>query len=294
MDLTLLRYFQAVAQAGSLTAAARKLGVSQPTLTVAMQKLEGHLDTTLLLRDRRGVTLTHTGRELLHHAEEIFVLVERAEHRVRGLETEDTGRFVIGCPDVLGAYFLPDFLGAYMRDFPRIELELWNAPSRPVLQAVVERKVHFGLVVNPLPHPDVVLVELFEDATDLCVLPDRAVSTLSDAIAELEASPFLFVEGLPQSRELLKRLAEEAVIPSRRVPCGNLELVKSLALSGVGVAMLPRRVARYHQEGRLTRLCPDLPYIPDTIHLVYRADLHRTRATMRLKDALADHGRALA
>jgi DNA-binding transcriptional LysR family regulator len=75
--------------------------------------------------------------------------------------------------------------------------------------------------------------------------------------------------------------------------CGDLELVKSLALAGIGVALLPRRVAAYAQEGRLVRLHPELPVIPDVISLVYRADMHRTRAAMRLKDALVAYGKRL-
>src|SRR5262249_7435009 len=75
--------------------------------------------------------------------------------------------------------------------------------------------------------------------------------------------------------------------------CGDLELVKSMALEGVGVALLPRRVAAYGQKGKLVRLHPELPFIPDIISLVYHSDLHRTRAALRLKDALVAHGRAL-
>ena len=61
---------------------------------------------------------------------------------------------------------------------------------------------------------------------------------------------------------------------------------------GLGVGLLPRRVAAHGQPG-LVRLHPDLPCIPDRVFLLYRHDLHRTRAAMTLKDALVAHGRAL-
>ena len=73
MDLVHLRYFQVIARCGSMTRAARELRLSQPTLTVAMQRLERELGTTLLLRDPRGVSLTETGGELARHADEIFL-----------------------------------------------------------------------------------------------------------------------------------------------------------------------------------------------------------------------------
>ena len=82
-------------------------------------------------------------------------------------------------------------------------------------------------------------------------------------------------------------------LPSRLLPCGDLELVKSFALAGLGVAVLPRRIARYWQERRLRRLHPALPFIADEIHLLFRGDAHRTRAFLITKDAIVAHGRAL-
>jgi DNA-binding transcriptional LysR family regulator len=111
LDLTQLRYFQAIAQSGSMSAAARVLRVSQPSLTVAVQNLESELKTTLLLRDRRGVTLTDSGRTLLDHATIVFDTLRSAEQLISGVEGEDVGRFVVGCHESLGAYFLPGVYG---------------------------------------------------------------------------------------------------------------------------------------------------------------------------------------
>jgi len=311
LELHHLRYFQAIATSGSITAAAKLLHVSQPTLTVAVRNLEERLGTTLLLRERSGVRLTATGEELLRHAAEIFALVERAEQQVRGLEVEDAGRFIVGCHESLGAYFLPRFLAAFIRDFPRIELLLHNDSSAGIQRGVLENTVHFGIVVNPHPHPDLVMVELFEDAMDLFVCADAAVRPsmipesrrpamrvekqgdvdLERAKARLHAGPLVFAGRIPQCRDLVDRLAADGLLPTRLLSCGDLELVKSLALEGIGVALLPRRVAAYGQEGRLARLHPALPFFPDTISLVYRADVHRTRAAMRVKDALIAYGK---
>ena len=63
--------------------------------------------------------------------------------------------------------------------------------------------------------------------------------------------------------------------------------------AGIGPAILPRRVGAYGHERRLVRLHPSLPFMPDTICLVYRADMHRTRAAMRTKDELVAFGRSL-
>lgn len=293
MDLLHLQYLEAIARSGSLTAAARALQVAQPTLTVAMRRLEEGLGTTLLLRDRSGVRLTATGSELLHYAGEVLALVERAEQRIQGLETDDVGSFLIGCPETLGAYFLPDFMRAFLRQSPRISLQLWNGPSRDVEHAVLDRTVHFGIVVNPLPHPELVLVDLFHDATDLFVAATTRKSSIAEARARLREGPLVYVGHLPQTAALLGRLSKQKLVADRRLVCGTLELVKSMVLADVGVAIIPRRVAAYGQEGKLRRLHPSLPFIADTIQLAFRSDLHRTRAAARLKDALVEHGRRL-
>jgi DNA-binding transcriptional LysR family regulator len=88
-------------------------------------------------------------------------------------------------------------------------------------------------------------------------------------------------------------LGEIQLLPTRQLACGDVALAKSLAKAGIGVAILPRRIATDDREGTLQRLHQALPYLPDVIYLAYRVDLHRTRAAMRLKDALVEHGRCL-
>jgi len=290
-----LRYFQAVARCGSLSAAARILQVSQPGLTAVIKQLEECFGTKLLVRLRTGVSLTSTGEELLRFANESLARLEEVEHRIKGLESEEVGSFVIGCHESLGAYFLPQWMTRFLESNPRIQLSLSNASSRAVLEATVERSVHFGLVVNPDPHPDLVQMKLFRDAVDLFVLADGApeAGDLEAAKQRLRRGPLVFAGRIVQSQQIIDQLAALDALPPRLLSCGDLELVKSFALAGLGVAIIPRRVARYLQERKLRRLHPALPFIADEIHLLFRGDAHRTRAFVITKDAIVAHGRAL-
>jgi DNA-binding transcriptional LysR family regulator len=294
MDLTQLRYFSIIAECGSMSAAARKLRVSQPTLTVAIQNLEERLKTTLFLRDSRGVSLTGTGEVLMGCIGEMFALVERTEQTILGLETDDVGEFTIGCHESLGAYFLPTFMREFLGQAPRIDLKIHNQSSEEIREAVVRREIHFGLIVNPIPHPDLVLVELFHDAVELIVSADEtAVTTLEDAKARVEAGPLIFAGRVLQCQEIIQRIASESFLPERLLSVGDFELVKALVLAGLGVAVMPRRVAEYNQEGRLRPLFAGLPSVPDQIFLIYRGDFHRTKAALKVKDALVAYGRRL-
>jgi DNA-binding transcriptional LysR family regulator len=297
LDVTQLRYFQAIARHASLTRAAAALGVTQPALTASLRRLEAALGTTLFVRTREGVTITATGDELLHHADGILAAVGRAEESVLGLETGDRGRFVVGCPESLGLYFLPAVVARVARELPRVELAIVTARSRDIERAVVRREVHFGIVARPLPHPDLVLVDLFRDRTALFARRaggrDRGATVAAAAARRLlREGPLVYAEGLPQAQEMLSRLDEAGLVPERRLPCGSLELVKSLVSAGVGVAVLPARVASHGAS--LSPLPASLPSIPDVIRLVYRGDSHRTRAAMRLKDIVVACAHALA
>jgi len=289
VDLTHLRYFHAIAESGSMTAAAKALGVSQPTLTVAMQNLEEELKTTVFLRERTGVTLTATGEELFRHAEQVFQTLERVERRIFAMEHDDAGSFVVSCHESLGAYFLPRFMSGFLHSYPGIEILIANTTS-----------------------PDLVIVKLFHDAMDVMIAvdappPSRPVEpsrdslapdtvfdpSLHDATVRLRTGPIIYAARVGQCQELVEKLAAMGLPSARRLVCGDLEMVKSLALAGIGAALLPRRVAAYGHPGKLVRLHHSLPFIRDVISLIYRADSHKTSAAKIVKDALVAFGKSL-
>ena len=168
---------------------------------------------------------------------------------------------MLGCHESLGAYFLPNFMPALLRDAPGVNLTLHNASSANVRQAVIEREVHFGLVVNPRPHPELVMTRLFTDAVDFFVADhdpvvnverapppaagpefyaDDHCATLDAELARerLRRGPLIFAGRVQQCKELIDSLSERDIVPERLLSCGDFELVKSLALAGVGVATI--------------------------------------------------------
>ncbi|MEL6184775.1 MAG: LysR family transcriptional regulator substrate-binding protein, partial [Myxococcota bacterium] len=249
------------------------------------------------------VLLTSTGEELLKHVDEIMGALDRAVERISGLDHGLVGSFVIGCHESLGAYFLPDFLDRVLREAPDINVTLHNGGSASVLEAVVSRDIHFGIVVNPHRHPDLVLIELFRDAVDVFVgapadspeisEPEAYYGPLGARFTDLDAArsyfenhPLIFPGRVSECRALLEELAKQGFEPSRRLNCGDFGLVKSLALAGIGPALIPRRIAAHGTPQRLRRLHFGLPVYRDAIYLVFRADMHRTRAANHLKEEL--------
>jgi DNA-binding transcriptional LysR family regulator len=291
---TPLRYFVSIAERGSFTAASRALRVSQPSLTVAIRKLEEELGTSLFVRTSRGAELTSTGTALLRHARQVMRALGDARTEIAGLEVEPRGRFTLGCHESLGAYFLPGFMSRFLEEHPSIELALWNGNSRDVQRAVIDRAVDVGLVVNAEQHPDCVVQPLFQDRVELIVSADLKRTAKRDPLSLLETHALLYVPELRQVQYLLGALEQSGLRAEHHLPCSSMELVKSLVIDGTGVGILPRRVASYRvPPGALVSLSDALPRFEDTIALVRRFDLHTTAAARLLLDALLAHGRAM-
>ncbi len=192
-----------------------------------------------------------------------------------------------------------------MQAAPRIAISLWTGPAKDVEQAVLARDVDFGLVINPASHPELVLTELFHGAIDFFIgispeaSPDANVTVAPLALdwetarERLLAGPLLYVTYMSQAVAMIERLGAAGILPAQQLQCGDVDLVKNLAIAGVGVAILPRRVAALDPLSRLQRLHQALPWGHDVVYLAYRSDMHLTRAARRLHDALIEHGRRL-
>lgn len=291
MDLAHLRHFRAVLREGSISAAARSLGIAQATLSASIQNLERELGTRLFFRSRTGVRPTATADALQARAEALLGIADEMMATVRDLEAGESGVCTVGCYESLGAWFLPPFLAEFLPRHPGVELQLFNASSAEVREAVLDRRVHFGLVVNCQAHDDLVLVPLTTDRIEVFALNATGLP-LEEAKRRIRRGPLVFCDR-PVFHGLVAELERFGAGGGPRLTCGDLELVKSLTLAGIGVGILPRRVALYGHDRPLLSLHPELPTYGDLIHLVYRADLHRTRAARVVRDELARHGRGL-
>ena len=287
-----LGHFLAVVEHGSFTAAAKAQHVSQPSLSVAVRKLEERLGTPLLHRHARGVEPTRAGRILVERSRQARGALEAAGDEIAALLSEPRGRYRLGCHESLGAYFLPGFMGPFLERYPGIELNLFNANSVQVEEAIVAREIDLGLVVNPGRHPDTVVQPLFDDQV-LFVAARRRVRSFESDEDALQELPLLHVPAIRQTQHLLGTLRQRDLAPRREIACSSMALVKSLVLDGTGVGVLPWRVAVHGvAKGRLRAL--DLPRYDDHIALVWRADAPSTAALEELRRGIRAHGERLA
>ena len=292
LDAPALSALLAVIDTGSFTEAARTLHITQPAVSLAIKRLEERLGTALLIRTRKRVTPSRPGELLAAGARLAFDALDSAIAQIANERAVPSGRVVIGCHESLAAYALPTFMARFLREYPKVELKLWNGRSQEVERELTAGRVDLALIVNPRQQPDLIIVPVFEDSVELFhCLPSRRAD---DPLAIVASMPLIYVAELTQSQEILVQLQKRRVAAAQLITCSSLELVKSLVIDEVGVGVLPRRVAEHGVRKRLRSLSPPLPRYRDRIALVRRYDVPPTAAIRVVVDELSAHCRAMS
>jgi len=149
MNFTHLAAFYAVARAGSVSAGAAQLHVSQPAVTREIKDLEGRLGLALFDRLPRGVVLTEAGTLLLTYAEKIFALADTAEIEIKELAGLSRGQLSIGASATLGVYLVPDMIARFNRLFPKVDVALQVINTEQVEAGLVAHQFALGFIEGP-------------------------------------------------------------------------------------------------------------------------------------------------
>ncbi|MBM3285825.1 MAG: LysR family transcriptional regulator [Candidatus Eisenbacteria bacterium] len=239
IDLFALRCLDAAARSGSLTAAARALGVSQPAVSIRVSRLERQLGVQLLARRARGVALTAEGRTVLERARKVLDELRSIEGDLRRGPLEGTLRF--GSTDVILEHRLPPLLRVFRKRHPGVGLELVSEGSLALAEGVRAREIEFALATLPIPDPPGPVRPLFRDRLCFVASPTHPLAgRRSVSLREISEAPLLahkrgsvtrdLIEGYFVSRGLRPRVAMEVSSP---------EVMRTMARGGLGVAVLP-------------------------------------------------------
>ena len=123
------RFFLAVAKEGSLSTAALRLGVTQPTVGRRIRDLERRLQVRLFDRLSRGYGLTDAGESILHLVDDIAAKTETIQNQIAGQDSALSGRVRVTCPDIIGSHLIAPNIGALRELHPEIEVELIVGPA---------------------------------------------------------------------------------------------------------------------------------------------------------------------
>lgn len=258
MNLTQLRSLIAVAEAGSFTAAAEAVGVTQSGMSQALAALEEALGAKLLVRHRHGVELTPFGERALDHARAAFAHLEAIRQAAAEVAGEGTGSIRIAAFPSVFATVLPPLLRRFRSLHPGIEVVALETDDREVEVWLEAGSVDLGVVLNPSPDSGAVLIG--QDAW-VGVLPAShrlgRRSTLS--LAELAAEPFVLATGGCHVHARTLAGAVGLSLADVRMEVRDWASAIALVREGVGVGIVPESTLPERRKGlRVARLDPPL------------------------------------
>ena len=268
---TEVQYFVEVYQTRHISKAAIRLGVTQPTLTLSLQKLEEKLGTKLFHRTKQGVGPSEQGTLFYRKAHTLLEFWGEVQKGLYRSTSEIFGRFKVGCHQSVGAYVLPKFLDHLYAQAPGIEVELIHDFSRKITEGVVSYNIDIGFVVNPVRHPDLVLKKLGDDR--VLFWKKRGSGSLPKRI--------FADKNLIQMQEILGKTHSKEFKDWALISTSSLELIRTLTLSGQGIGILPARVAKA-DGADLVPYDSSLPVYEDKIFLAYRKDVLSSKAGREL------------
>lgn len=254
MELRHLRYFLAVADAMSFTAAAERLHVAQPALSQQIRALERELGVLLIERGARTRALTEAGARFAVRARRILLESEAAAEEMAGFGSGRHGTVRFGSAlQTLTEGVLAELLAGFHRDHPGLRVAFREAHTRPLLSALAHGRLDLALVhlgagagdealrieFEELP---VAIERLYEEPLVLAVGPThRLAGRKSVRWSELGREEFVSFGAGSTVRELAARAARSAGVPLRApISAINLGTIRALVSAGLGVSILPR------------------------------------------------------
>lgn len=264
-----LEIFAAVAELGSLSGAARRLGLSAPAVTRAVSALEAHVGARLLTRTTRSVRPTEAGARLLLRSREILSLVEAAEREAAGEGATPQGRLTVTAPVTFGRMHIAGLLLDFLAESPQVTGSLLLVDR---VVNLVEEAVDVAARIGPLPDSSLVARRVGSVRRVLVASPDYLERRGRPAHPrELAHHDILAFNGLMGATEWRYREGGEArrvqLRPRFEVNDAGAALVGALAGRGV-TPVLSYMVADELRAGRLELVLA--PFLPAAVpvHLV--------------------------
>ena len=251
MKLRQLEYFCAVAEAKSISAAARELHVAQPPISRQIAQLEEELGVQLFLRGSKGMVLTDAGQNLYQQTQQIFQDIRRVEDSVRSVGTGMSGRIKLGAIYSAMPYAL-DYIDIYHRLYPQVELFIRLGSPQELIELLNHGELHALFLRTAAREPSGLQERILgQDALELIMREDM------DPAPELSEVPIERLEGVPMcllrsddlwgyNDYLMKECRRSGFEPNVPCQCYDTPMAMQLVRSGFGISFLPHSIVETH------------------------------------------------
>lgn len=256
MELRNLKTFQVVAEELNLTKAAKRLGYTQPTLTLQIQSLEKELNHTLLTRIGKKTLLTTAGRKLKVHVDQIFTRIEEMEKEMEELRGP-AGILTVAASDYYCKQQLPPIIQTYMNMYANVRVRLLPLNSVHGIQSVRDQVADIAIIASDCNEMDMKQSFLEEEKTYLVVSSKMNKDKCLEEI--FRQYPFISYDKDCSFSSIIDQYFKTSELQpqSMIVVGGSDETVKRAVLNGTGFAILGENVIKNElEDGSITILKP--------------------------------------
>src|SRR5581483_691200 len=288
INLDRLQAFAQVVELGSFSAAAERLDLTQPAVSLQVRELEKQVGVRLIERVGRRATPTAAGEELLGHTRQIQATVDTALDAMARHAKGTVGRIRLGTGDTACIYFLPPVLRALRNKYPSLDIVVSTGNTPDILKSIEDNTIDVGLVTLPAPGRMFDIQPLLDD--EFVVIAAQGADALPERVtaADLARLPVVLYESSANTRQLIDQWTIRAGVSLKPVmELGSVEAIKELVGAGLGCSIVPRMALPASSTRRRITIRSLQPRLYRKLAIVMRRDkpLHRglreVVATMR-------------
>jgi DNA-binding transcriptional LysR family regulator len=265
----------AVAEAGSISAASRKLKVPLATISRKVSELEKHLNARLLMRSNRRVTLTEAGRSFVVASRRLLADLDDAERDASGAANLLKGELVLSAPIALGQFYVLPVVLAFLKEYPSIDVRMMLADRR---LNMIENHVDIGLRVGELNDFSLVARKVGAVRRVVCASPAylRRRGTPKNPEELINHDCITFENTLSaQSWTFNIGKTEKSFHIHSRLVVSTAEAASDAAVSGLGLTrMLDYQIDAQRRSGRLKLVLESFRSPSKPVHLIYEVGRH--------------------
>ena len=267
-----INYFIELYKVKNISRASERLGVSQPSLSIALKRLEDKLEVKLFNRSKTGAVPTKEADLIYKDIEDLANQWNLLRNKAKAASQELKGHLRIGVHPSVALHTTPLWLKTFLHKNTGIEFSFVHDLSRKITEQIISFKVDLGFVINPTKHPDLVLKKLFKD--EVTFRSSKKLKKENHTIA-------IYDPSMNQSQTLIRNASKKGIDFKQHIHSSSLELIENMVSNGVGVGILPKRVCK---SDYLTPFKGVKPF-QDELYLAYRADIYKNKAF----DELLEH-----
>ena len=293
MNLRDLRYLLAVAEHGHFGRAAEACGISQPTLSVQVRKLEELLGVALFERTSKAITPTVACERLLGHVRAAVAEADAILAAARNLRDPLAGRFRLGIIPTLAPYLLPLVFAPLREALPTLELEPWEDQTAALLERLRAHELDAALLATEVDGPDLASKPLFAEPF-LAALPPEHPLAAREAVAEehLAEDILVLADGHCLREQALAACGRSGALGGT-LRAASLSTLLNMVAAGYGTTLIPGLAAGAAQDAGIV-LRPLTAQAGRTVRIAWRARFPRRAAVEAMGEVIAKRLRGFA